>query len=33
MRYFPAKVAQTSHAAGVIAAAKYTNALSAYKTA
>ena len=33
MRYFPAKVAQTQHAAGTTAAAAYTTALSTYNTA
>lgn len=33
MRYFPAKVAQTQHAAGTTAAAAYTTALTSYNTA
>lgn len=33
MRYFPARVAQTQHAAGTSAAAAYTTALSSYNTA
>ena len=33
MRYFPAKVAQTQHAAGITAAAAYTTALTSYNTA
>jgi hypothetical protein len=33
MRYFPAKVAQVQHAAGLSAAAEYSTALSTYNTA
>jgi hypothetical protein len=33
MRFFPAKVAQTQHAAGTTAAATYTSALTSYNTA
>jgi len=33
MRFFPAKVAQTQHAAGTTAAAAYTSALTSYNTA